>query len=529
MPDNSGRSDIAGCCLSSGISRNKSAPSFSVTLPKDILAAAGITQAPPPLPLLSSSNLPSSLLAGISTAKMAISVSQPATPTSSRRAADLTTPGSHQRVLRRTPSYNYDRFIPTRTADLMAEYYTIDRAREHSALNSPTKLHFRATGANSRYDAQKEDANRTYEALLRSELLKDEATVAVELKSMDMLPSMNGSDDNPLGTPTITTANTGKSNNNGESRTPQTLRRTKSSLFQFRTPTSESRRKKISILSPYNNSNSNNGNNIVNSEPVALSTPSAVQTMTMISPTATRFGGNNKSSSSSNPGNSGLNQVSLKLLTPKKSRWQIPTTASMVLDAPEIINDFYLNVLDWSPTTNQLAVALFDTVYLWDPETRLTRKLCSVASGNWVTSIQWMRRPNLGDMLAVGTKAGHIDLWDLHSGQLVRTLNGCHRKRVTSLSWFDSVISSGSRDKTICHQDTRIGGRRTSAVVATYHGHTQEVCGLAWNPDINLLASGSNDNLVKIWDRRFHVGGGRRGQRRRTVSQPDLLHGGDNG
>ena len=32
-------------------------------------------------------------------------------------------------------------------------------------------------------------------------------------------------------------------------------------------------------------------------------------------------------------------------------------------------------------------------------------------------------------------------------------------------------------------------------------GHKQEVCGLKWNTEENLLASGGNDNRLLVWDR----------------------------
>ena len=35
-----------------------------------------------------------------------------------------------------------------------------------------------------------------------------------------------------------------------------------------------------------------------------------------------------------------------------------------ILDAPDIVNDYYLNPIDWS-ATNLLAVALANTVYIW--------------------------------------------------------------------------------------------------------------------------------------------------------------------
>lgn len=35
------------------------------------------------------------------------------------------------------------------------------------------------------------------------------------------------------------------------------------------------------------------------------------------------------------------------------------------MDAPEIVNDYYLNLVDWS-AGNLLAVALAGSVYLWN-------------------------------------------------------------------------------------------------------------------------------------------------------------------
>ena len=55
---------------------------------------------------------------------------------------------------------------------------------------------------------------------------------------------------------------------------------------------------------------------------------------------------------------------------------------------------------------------------------------------------------------------------------------------------------SGSRSGNIHHHDVRVASHH----VATLASHTQEVCGLSWSPDGNLLASGGNDNTVYIWD-----------------------------
>lgn len=58
---------------------------------------------------------------------------------------------------------------------------------------------------------------------------------------------------------------------------------------------------------------------------------------------------------------------------------------------------------------------------------------------------------------------------------------------------------SGSRDRSILQWDYRTathGNRYIRKLV----GHSQEVCGLRWSPDHQLLASGGNDNKLYIWD-----------------------------
>ena len=43
----------------------------------------------------------------------------------------------------------------------------------------------------------------------------------------------------------------------------------------------------------------------------------------------------------------------------------IPQFPEKILDAPDLVDDYYLNLLDWSQS-NILAVCLAQTVYLWN-------------------------------------------------------------------------------------------------------------------------------------------------------------------
>ena len=71
------------------------------------------------------------------------------------------------------------------------------------------------------------------------------------------------------------------------------------------------------------------------------------------------------------------------------------------------------------------------------------------------------------------------------------------------MAWKDFQLTSGSRDRTIVHHDSREKNRgRDNTAWSIRRKHTQEVCGLKWNRGTQWLASGGNDNKLYIWDER---------------------------
>ncbi|KAI7758217.1 hypothetical protein M8C21_018739 [Ambrosia artemisiifolia] len=176
-----------------------------------------------------------------------------------------------------------------------------------------------------------------------------------------------------------------------------------------------------------------------------------------------------------------------------KARRYIPQTSERTLDAPDIQDDYYLNLLDWG-SSNVIAIALVNTVYLWDAATGDASELVTVdANIGPVTSVKWA--PG-GRHISVGLNNSEVQLWDHTTTRLLRTLRGCHRTRVGSLDWNAHIITTGGMDGRIVNNDVRI----RSHIVETYSGHNQEVCGLKWSASGRQLASGGNDNLLHIWD-----------------------------
>jgi cell division cycle 20, cofactor of APC complex len=176
----------------------------------------------------------------------------------------------------------------------------------------------------------------------------------------------------------------------------------------------------------------------------------------------------------------------------RKTLRHIPQQPERILDAPSLLEDFYLNLLDWG-SNNVLAVALADKVYLWNATTGSIEQLCETTGlDDCVTSVSWL--PD-GAHLAVGTNRSEVQIWDADNMKRIRTMTS-HSARVGALAWNGAVISSGSRDSYIHNNDVRIRDHH----VATLASHTQEVCGLKWSPNGSQLASGGNDNTICIWD-----------------------------
>lgn len=192
-----------------------------------------------------------------------------------------------------------------------------------------------------------------------------------------------------------------------------------------------------------------------------------------------------------------LSPVSMKsqvlLRSPRKATRKISRIPFKVLDAPELQDDFYLNLVDWS-SQNVLAVGLGSCVYLWSACTSQVTRLCDLSTDtNTVTSVSWNER---GTHVAVGTHHGYVTVWDVQAAKQVNKLVG-HSARVGALAWNGEVLSSGSRDRIIMQRDTRCVSSVPERRLA---GHRQEVCGLKWSPDNQYLASGGNDNRLYVWN-----------------------------
>lgn len=175
---------------------------------------------------------------------------------------------------------------------------------------------------------------------------------------------------------------------------------------------------------------------------------------------------------------------------------KVPTAPERVLDAPGLVDDFYLNLLAWS-LTNLLAIGLEDTVYVWNASTGSVGLLCELPNKTMVTSLKWSED---GSYISIGKEDGFIEIWDIETNTKLRTLN-CdnHLTRVASQAWSLHVLTSGSRIGNLYHSDVRVPQHFSHKFEDT---HLAEICGIEYKSDGQQFVTGGNDNLVCIWDAR---------------------------
>ncbi|CAO2652155.1 Nn.00g004380.m01.CDS01 [Neocucurbitaria sp. VM-36] len=95
-------------------------------------------------------------------------------------------------------------------------------------------------------------------------------------------------------------------------------------------------------------------------------------------------------------------------------------------------------------------------------------------------------------VLMTGSYDATVKVWDIKTGQEIRTLTG-HTQGIRCLQFDDSKLITGSLDNTM-----KVWNWRTGELIRTLTGHSHGVIGLHMAD--KLLASGSSDNTIIVHD-----------------------------
>ena len=95
-------------------------------------------------------------------------------------------------------------------------------------------------------------------------------------------------------------------------------------------------------------------------------------------------------------------------------------------------------------------------------------------------------------ILATGSYDTTIKIWDIETGEEIRTLEG-HESGIRCLQFDDTKLISGSIDRTL-----KVWNWHTGECISTLPGHSGGIITLHF--DSKILVSGSMDKAIKIWN-----------------------------
>ncbi len=166
----------------------------------------------------------------------------------------------------------------------------------------------------------------------------------------------------------------------------------------------------------------------------------------------------------------------------------------------QLLNGHTNSVTDlaFHPTEPLLVSNSLDrSVIVWDLETGTARYTLPIAESAFTVAISAD-----GTHLVAGYNSGAIASWrfaDLHDNIFDPQILSGHTDRVTALAFHPStmMLASGSRDHTIRLWD----GLTSQMIGEPLAGHTDGVLDLAFHPDGTRLASSSRDTTIQLWSR----------------------------
>ncbi|MCU0546208.1 MAG: NB-ARC domain-containing protein [Oscillatoriaceae cyanobacterium Prado104] len=146
-----------------------------------------------------------------------------------------------------------------------------------------------------------------------------------------------------------------------------------------------------------------------------------------------------------------------------------------------------------SPIENQKSKIENPKSPIENQKSKIENPITLAEHSGWVRSVIFS--PD-GEVLASASSDRTIKLWDYQTGECLRTYTG-HQGSVYSIAFSPTgdLIVSGSGDRTVkfwdCYSDN---------CIKTLYGQTNEVCCVAFNPDDRTIACVSLDQTMRLWD-----------------------------
>jgi len=173
----------------------------------------------------------------------------------------------------------------------------------------------------------------------------------------------------------------------------------------------------------------------------------------------------------------------------------------------------YANCLSWSPNGQFLASATdsyrdVEAIKVWDVETGLL--VAAMIYNISVRCVDWSPC-GLSIVSSTGCKIGCGDseplrIWNASNGEIVSVIKNSSSGFIEAVAWAPGDgrwLATGSDDRMVRLWDTHTlapgAAAQTAAGIVCLRGHTGSVRAVHWSPDGLRIASGSDDNSVRVW------------------------------
>ncbi|NUN66390.1 NACHT domain-containing protein [Pseudanabaena biceps] len=156
-------------------------------------------------------------------------------------------------------------------------------------------------------------------------------------------------------------------------------------------------------------------------------------------------------------------------------------------------HQLWVKAIAFSPDGEILASGSFDyTVKLWDLQTGECLKTL-LGHNSVVTSLDFSPQ---GDRLVTGSYDQSVKIWDIATGKCLDTLHK-HTNRVWSVAFHPqgNLVVSGGDDHGI-----KIWELQRGKCIKTLQGNSNAIYAIAYSNQQNLLASGHEDQTIKLWN-----------------------------